>query len=303
MPFKVGSPYLLIGEVIQDRNEGILARTNKFPSIISCKINVNDIESNKNIFAGVKIVPEKDIVQSVVPALLIQSVDSTINRIGLGTGKIELSLRNAVSNEVLDYENIFYNENDIAVEISKDLNSLFETIYYNFYEKIDLNEILIDVSIKKDNKKAIIKEVKTDSVDYFPGDNIEARIIINPFRQPEEERTINIKIPDDFTNGNVLLIIKGGSSKEKLSDTIAGDTDYTLLKGWVEIEDFLKKKEKNYQIIANLVLLNEKLNTTNENEPSNINDEMKVVLDTDFVIEGYHEIFLNVKEKNDNQAE
>ena len=41
MPFKIGTPYLLIGEVVQDRNEGILAKTNTFPSIMSCRVYVH----------------------------------------------------------------------------------------------------------------------------------------------------------------------------------------------------------------------------------------------------------------------
>ena len=65
MPFKIGTPYLLIGEVVQDRNEGILAKTNTFPSIMSCRVYVHDLEHNKDIVSGVKVIPEKEFVQSV----------------------------------------------------------------------------------------------------------------------------------------------------------------------------------------------------------------------------------------------
>ncbi len=306
MPFKIGSPYLLLGEVIQDRNAGIVARLKKFPSIVSCKISVSDLDRNLDIAAGVKIVPEKEIVQSVVPALLVQTIDNTINRIGQGTGDIKLSFRNADTGDILNYDNIFFNENDIAIEISGDLNNLFDLLFYNFYEKIDLNEIIIDVTIKKHNKKAIIKEVVLDSKDYYPGDEIEAKITVTPFRHSDEQRTVQIRLPENIAAGNAVLTVKGGSPADAIIERSASqEEEIHFINGWKEIEKHLKEKEKNNQIIAELIIFNDNNSSDPEykNEKDNIKNSIKVILDTDFVINGYQEVFLNINNKNMSEAE
>ncbi len=306
MPFKIGSPYLLLGEVIQDRNAGILARLNKFPSIVSCKIRVNDLDRNIDIGSGVKIVSEKDIVQSVVPALLIQSVDNAINRIGQGTGAIRYSFRNAGTGEIINYNNIFFSENDVALEITQDLNTLFDLLYYNFYEKIDLNEIVIEVAIKKQNNRAYIKEVKLDNEDYSPGDEIEAQIIILPFRQAAEQKEISIKLPDDINPGNAVLLVKGGSSKEEINEqSIPRNDQYYLLNGWSEIEKYLIYQEKNNQIIAEIILLNdnEEFDDSVKSESDKNKNNLKTIIDTDFVMDGYQEVFFNIKKNPIDELE
>lgn len=306
MPFKIGSPYLLLGEVIQDRNAGILARLNKFPSIVSCKIRVNDLDRDIDMGSGVKIVPEKDIVQSVVPALLIQSVDNAINRIGEGTGTIRYSFRNAGTGEIINYNNIFFSENDVALEITKDLNTLFDLLYYNFYEKIDLNEIMIDVAIKKQNNRAYIKEVKLNSEDYSPGDEIEVQIKILPFRQASEQKEISIKLPDDINPGDAVLLVKGGSSKEEINkQSIPQNDQYYLLNGWSEIEKYLNNQEKNNQIITEIILLNdhEEFDDSAKSESEKNKNHLKTIIDTDFVMDGYQEIFLHIKKNPLNELE
>jgi hypothetical protein len=306
MPFKIGSPYLLLGEVIQDRNAGILARINRFPSIVSCKINVFDADRDMNIVSGTKVVPQKTIVQSIIPALLIQSVDNAIDRIGQGTANVKFSLRHKDTGKILYYDNIFFSENDIAVEISQDLNNLFDLLYNNFYERIDLNEIVINVTIKEHNQKAIIKDVKLDIKECYPGDIIEIPIIITPFRQADEQKMVQIKLPDDITADSVVVVVRGGSSKEEMSDkSIPPDNQNYLLNGWPEIEKHLKEKEKNNQIIAEVVLLNDngRSDLMIRNETDDTKNNLKVILDTNFVIEGYHEIFLNIKNKNISNTE
>lgn len=309
MPFKVGSSYRLLGEVIQDRSSGVLARLNRFPRIISCKIEVNDKSRNLITQSGAKIVPQKEIVQSLVPSLLIQSIDSAIDRIGQGTASIKFGFRRATDGQMIYYDNTFFSENDIAVEISKDLTNLFDLLYNNFYEKIDLNEIVLDVAIKDDNQRALIKEVKLDNKEFLPGDNIEAQIVITPFRKPAREEIIQIKLPDNITAQNAVLIVRGGTYEGKISENPLEkqDNEQYLLNGWTGIEKYLKEMEKNNQIIAEVVLINENERSetisrslTEEQEPIK---NLKIIVDTDFVIDGYHEIFFKIKNKNDNKVE
>ena len=306
MPFKIGSPYLLLGEVIQDRSAGVLAKINKFPNIVPCKIMVHDLDRNIKEQSGAKVVPQKEIVQGIAPALLIQSIDNVLDRIGQGTAITKFGFRCKNNEEILNYDNIYFNENDIAVEVSNDLSALLDLLYYNFYEEIDLNEISIDVTIKEQNQSALIKEVKLNTKEYYLGENIEPQIIIAPYRLSEEQKQVSIRIPDSASVGDAVLIVRGGLSKEQITEkTITqGEQDY-LLDGWAGIKAYLEEKEKNNQIIVELILFNEseKLGQIDRDETRHDQKDLRATLDTDFVVEGYHEIFLNIKSRDKPETE
>jgi len=304
MPFKIGSPYLLLGEVIQDRSAGILAKLNHFPHIISCQIKVCDLDRDLEMTSAAKIVSQKEIVGSIIPAFLIQSVDNTIDRIGQGTALVQLDMRNAKTGNYLSHKNMFFSEGDIAIQCSKDFNELFDLLSYNFTEKIELSEIKFNITIKEQDQRALIKEVKLGKTEYNPGDNLEAKVTIQPFRQSDEQELIKIELPNDIKSGNALLIVKGGASKEEIRDkTVSQNDSPYLLNGWNEIQTYIEKKEKNNQIIAELILFSEseKTDQSGSSDKKDLENNLKVILDTDFVIDGYHEIFFNIKNKEKSE--
>lgn len=298
MPFKVGSPYLLLGEVVQDRDTGILAKLNQFPRIVSCKIYVQDLDRDFKIQSGTKVVPQSDFLKSVISSLSIQSIDRTIDRIGQGTAMVHLKIKASQSGKEINHENIFFNKDDIALQCSEDLEEMIDLLANNYNEYLELSEIQIDIKIKEQNQSAIIKEVKIDQEYYIPGDTIKAQIFLKSFRKPDEIEVAEIKLPDDIPEGEAILIIRGGATPEVINDRAfdLSEEDY-LLDGWIEIQDYLNQKEKNNQIISELLFLNEseKLTSSDQENEQNDHSAVKKILNTDFVVEGYHEMFLHIQ--------
>jgi len=307
MPFKVGFPYRLVGEVIQDRDAGILANLNRFPKIVSCKVAVYDIDKSVDIYSGSKIVPQNDIIQSVTSALLIQSIDQAIDRIGQGTATVRLELRAEKSGDMLLYENMFFSKEDIAIQCTKDFEEIIDLMINNYGEKISLSEIKVDISIREQNQSAIIKEVKLSEEEYLPGDTIDVEVKIKPFRKPEEIKISRIELPDDLEPGEVVLIVRGGSSTEIISDqAILEDKDKYLLDGWEEIKTHFKKKVKNNQIVAELIPINERerLSLINQEENLKIDEnELRTIMETDLIVEGYQEMYLNIKNEENKSKD
>jgi len=301
MPFKVGSPYRLLGEVIQDRDAGILARLNHFPQIVSVKISVSDIDRDTRIHSGAKIVPQNNIMQSVTDALLIQSIDRAIDRIGQGTATVRLEIQAAQSGEKITQENMFFSQDDIAIQCSNDFDELLDLMINNYNERIELSEIKIDITIKEQNQSAVIKEIKLNEKDYYPGDTIEAQVIIKPFRQAEEIKISKIELPNDITTGEVILIIRGDPSLQTISEnSTSQDKEKYLLDGWEDIQSHINKKVKNNQIITELIIINEqeRLPLTMQDNNGIEETEFKSIIDTDFIMEGYHEMYLNIKDRD-----
>ncbi len=305
MPFKIGTPYSLVGEVIQDREMGILAQLNHFPKIVTCKINVADLDRNKKIFSSAKIVPQNDIMQSVVPALLIQSIDHAIDRIGQGTATVLLDVQSAQSGKTIIQENMFFSKDDIAVKCEDDLEEIFDLINNNYSENIELNEISIDITIREQNQSAIIKEVILDKEEYFPGDTVEVRLTVKPFRQPEETKIAKIALPGEMETGEAILMVRGGESSETIDNKSFQDKKKYLLNGWDDIQKYVNEKTRNNQINAELILINkqEKLMSTNTLDEQVDDNELTTTLDTSFIVEGYHEVYVNIKNKENKDKD
>lgn len=304
MPFKIGSPYLLLGEVIQDRETGILAQLNFFPKIVSCKITVSDLDKDRKIHSGIKVIPQNNIIQDVVSALLVQSIDHTVNRIGQGTAVVRLDIQNALTREKITLENRFFHQDDIAIECDKDFSEVMDLIIHNYSESIELSEIRVDIAIKEQNQSAMIKEVKLIEKEYLPGETVEAEVVIKPFRKPTETKSIKIDLPDDITTGEVILIVKGGISLEVINEkTTSQNKEGYLLDGWEGIQEHIEKKVKNNQIVAELILVNEqeRLDLTEQGDEQIHETELKSILDTDFIVDGYHEIYLSIVKNKENR--
>jgi hypothetical protein len=269
-------------------------------------VKVFDIDKSVNIQSGTKIVPQNDIVQSVTSALLIQSIDHTIDRIGQGTATVSIELQAEKSGEKLIYDNMFFSKDDIAIQCTKDFEEIVDLMINNYGEQIALSEIKVDINIREQNQSAIIKEVELNEEEYLPGDTIDIKVKIKPFRKPEETKISKIELPDDLEPGEAVLIVRGGSSTEIISDkAISKDKDKYLLDGWEEIKTHFKKKIKNNQIVAELIPINERerLSLINQEENVKIDEsELKIIMDTDLIVEGYQEMYLNIKnEENKNK--
>jgi hypothetical protein len=307
MPFKLGFPYKLAGMVIQDRDAGILAFLNNFPKVVSCKVSVGDIDKNINIQRGTKIVTQNDLIESITSALIIEAIDKTINRIGQGTATVHLELLAEEPDGEMIYENMFFSKDDIAIQCSSDFEEIMDLVTNNYGETITLSEIKVDIKISEDNKSAMITDVKLNKEEYLPGDIIEADIIIKPFRKPEESKSIKLELPDNMESEEVILIIRGGTSRDSLNDksAISQEKEKYLLSGWEDIKKQFQEKVKNNQVVAELIPINqqEQISLTNEDKlVESTNNEIKRIVDTNFIIEGYHETYLSIKNgKNKNK--
>lgn len=306
MPFKLGFPYQLLGEVIQDRNSGILAKLNKFPKVVSCKMEVCDSNKNTAIKSGAKIVQQNDILQSVINALLIQTIDHAIDRIGQGTALVKLELKKSQNEENILYENTFFSKDDIAVQCSKDFEELIGLMINNYTEHIDLSEIRIDIKITEQNQSAIIKSIKTDREEYYPGESIQVEAVLKPFREPDKIEVMNIELPEDIPEGEIILIVNGGSSREEVDENIfTQDKKNDLIEGWDGIKKHFEEKVKNNQIVFDLVTVNKskKSGSLIEKEEKNVENDYKHILDTEYIVEGQHEIFLSIVDRNNENKD
>jgi len=207
----------------------------------------------------------------------------------------------------MTYDNIYFSKNDIAIQCSADFEEIMDLLSNNYGEEIILNEIKVEIGIREENKSAIITGVETDKKEYLPGETIEIEITIKPFRKPEENKMVKIELPENIETGETVLIIRGGSSRESISDKILfQEKEKYLLNGWEDIKAKYQKKVKNNQIVTELIPINkiERMSLTGLDEKDDFSEsEFKEIIETDLIIEGYHEIYLDIKNEQNKSKD
>lgn len=301
MPFKLGAPLNLIGKIVQDREAGILAILNSYPRIIPLKIQVTNINTELSYQTEVQIINDYDLLEPLVSNITVQAIDNALDRIGLGTAQVEIEIKGEEEGQELIRKNMYYSSDDIAIQAITEIPEIIDLIVNNYFEMISLTEINIDIKI--DNKKKIgkIEEIVLEDSSIKPGDYLEAKIKIRPFREELIEKTMTIQIPSDTLPGEALLMVNGGgelgNQQEEFIDSIKKD-----YKNLEEIFKDISDRPRGNQIIGEVIIYSDELTSekeTSEDDPKKKEEEENLLIskiETDMVIEGYLEVTFTILE-------
>ena len=295
MPFKLGAPLNLVGKIVQDREAGILAILNSFPRIIPLKIKVTNINTELSYQTGVQIINDYDLLEPLVSNITVQAIDNALDRIGLGTAQVEIEIKGEREGQELFRKNMYYSSDDIAIQAITEMPEIIDLIVNNYFEMVNLTEINIDIKI--DNKKKIgkIEEIVLEDSSIKPGDYLEAKIKIRPFREELIEKTMTIQIPSDTPPGEALLMVNGGGELDNQQEEFvnSGKQDYKSLE---EILKDISDRSRGNQIIGEVIIYSGELTSEEETSEDGLKkkeEEENLLIskiETDMVIEGYLEI-------------
>lgn len=302
MPFKLGAPLNLVGKIVQDREAGILAILNSYPRIIPLKIQVTNIDSGLSFQTGVQLINDYDLLEPLVSNIIVQAIDNALDKIGVGTAQVEIEIKGEREGQELFRKNMYYSSDDIAIRAITEIPEIIDLIVNNYFEIVNLTEINIDIKI--DNKKKIgrIEEIVLEDSSIKPGDYLEARIKIRPFRGELIEKMLTIQIPYDTPQGEALLMVNGGgdldNQKEEFIDS--AKKDYKNLE---EVFKDISDRPRGNQIIGEVIIYSDEFTSEEKAGEDGLKkkeeeeeDLLISKIETDMVIEGYLEVTFAILE-------
>ena len=189
---------------------------------------------------------------------------------------------------------MYYSSDDIAIQAITEMPEIIDLMVNNYFEMVNLTEINIDIKI--DNKKKIgkIEEIVLEDSSIKPGDYLEAKIKIRPFRGDLIEKTMTFQIPSDTPPGEALLMVNGGGELDNQQEEFdnSGTQNYKSLE---EILKDISDRPRGNQIIGEVIIYSDELTSeeeTSEDGPKKKEEEEDLIIskiETDMVIEGYLE--------------
>jgi len=295
MPFKIGAPLHLIGYISQDREAGIVGVLNTYPRIIPLKINVENIDSGLIYQMGVQLVEDDLLLEPFVSNITVQAIDNALDSIKEGSARVEIKITAMNEDHEIYRKNMYCSSDDIAVQTIKEIPEIIELITSNYFEKVNLTEININIKISNTIKCGRIEEVKLDTKIIKPGDSLKAEVKIRAFRKGMIVKNITLKIPSSLPESEAVLIVKGGGISDLFSEEENYYLDQENYKSLKETIKNISERPGNNQIVGEIVIYNNEILSDEEVSPNYYKEKEKKdsiisIIDTDMVIEGYMEI-------------
>src|SRR5665648_946896 len=144
---------------------------------------------------------------------------------------------------------MYYSSDDIAIQAITEIPEIIDLIVNNYFEIVDLTAINIDIEIDTKKKICRVEEVVLENSSIKPGDYLEAKIKIRPFRGDLIEKTLTIHIPSDTPPGEALLMVNGGGELNNYQEEFV-NSDKQDCKSLGEIFKNISDRPMGNQIIA-----------------------------------------------------
>jgi len=303
MPFKMGTPMHLVGYVSQDREAGIVGILNTYPRIIPFKINVENLNSGLNYQMGVQLVDDDLLLEPFISNITVQAIDNALDSIGAGSAEVEIKITGTKEDHEIYRKNMYYSSDDIAVQTITEIPEIIEIITGNYFEKVNLTEININISIDNTIKCGRIEEVILSKKIINPGKLLEAKVKIRVFREGLIEKNITLQIPSSLPECDAVLIVKGGGISDLFLEKEYYYNEKENFDSLKETIENISERPRNNQIIGEIVIYNNEISLDDEANKNYYDDKEKKdsltsIIDTDMVIEGYMEIPFTISENS-----
>jgi hypothetical protein len=224
----------------------------------------------------------------------VQAIDNALDRIGEGTAQIDIEIKGKKEGQELFRENMYYSSNDIAIQVISEIPEIIDLIVNNYFEIVNLTAINIDIKI--DNKKKIgrVEEVVLEDSSIKPGDYLEAKIKIRPFRGELIEKMLTIQIPSDTPPGEALLMVNGGGELDNHQEEFVNSSKQDC-KSLEETFTNISNRPRGNQVIGEVIIYSNELpyeeNISNDDLRKKEEEDLIISkIETDMVIKGYLEI-------------
>lgn len=322
-PFKLASSQELKGRIGQDRDAGIAGQVGEYPKLIPVNISVRDTDRELTNRASFQVVQHERLLNSLVGSAVLQILDETLDRIGMGTARATIDITGKpLPDHKLTRENLYFSTNDVAVATLFELQQLIYILTANPYQKIDIYNIRLQVEVEQKNTMAYVQKVELNDNPVYPGDEVTATVILRPYRDEFIRKEITFTIPEDMPPGPASIVISGGPPWQPPVPEEDEEMDYpyedfqNLLQSYIE-------RPRNNQLVVEIYpayryprhyLEPEELEEEPEVEgeepqpeetlpPEPEEVEMREIIDTEFYLDGIWSGEIEIQDPNDDSNE
>jgi hypothetical protein len=234
-PFKVGTSLATIGMVDQDRGVGVSGKIGTVPE--GSEVNVVVREGSKKGEYHYLAVKDQAILLEVLPKVILDSIDRTIDHQIPGSGDVMLKMQKG--GFILQEEFFVISDTDIGSGVTDAMGKVLETILANPYQDLVPEKMEFNIEIFPDMQKGWLLRAELPRI-VKRGEATEGNISFFLYRQGERSIAFPLTLPADFAPGEAEVIIQGKGGEEETSSSAASNLPPTL-------EEYLSGKFEEFK--------------------------------------------------------
>lgn len=212
----------IIGTITQDRLTAVMGRLGAGPPMIPVSVNIRTPVEEKTFHFEVVENPK------LTPLLVAVAAFNGVARNTVYTegttlqldGEIELAGHPAVK-----FENMFAPV-DLPIPdgflLASDVQQLFARIYNNPYEPPKVEKVSLTVTSLPERRWASISNAWTDKSEVSPGETLNVKVLLRPYRGAPFIREVPIKVPAQTSPGNLEILVSDATLLNRMRDLFPG---------------------------------------------------------------------------------
>ena len=323
---KVSSFGKIIGRVNQDRFSGVSGILNSYPASVPVRVTVKDKNLGREESFGSKIAYDEDIIPTLASSIAYASMDRTADRAAYGTAKVKFDISTSeVPNGHFVRENMFYDPKDVGQFAVGELTQALYFLSTNIDKPSNIFDVKVDVSFTSDRNTASIISAIPDKPEVKPGDTVNFKVMIKPYRKDAVNVNIPYKIPKTQPDGKMTFDVKGGGfvqlaqilqsnlntanvATNQAQDGGAGVQAITTLDRLNDLQNLNKNNEivitpgvnlnddiNQKKAIEAAVKLSDEIKKMSKKQLEEMNKNREAKVSTDYVIDNYIQTSVTVK--------
>jgi len=203
--FKVGSAVKPVGSLWVDQSSAIAGKIGPIPDMlkVSLRVRRDDLVGDRDFNFEVTTDPR------MMLAMLNGVMASALPVAGSPSPQSKVTLK-----AVLDIEGmkpLELEEVSGGPQAGADATTAWVGplgyVVHNPFEKLRVNKLDIDVKVDTGDPRAVILSAETDKQEYHPGDEIDVRVRMQPYRGQPFTRHYKVKIPANAEEGPRTLMV------------------------------------------------------------------------------------------------
>ena len=209
---KVSGVGNIIGRVNQDREAGIAGIIGSFPSVVPISVTVKDNSLDKTETFDASIAYNENLVPKLGAAIAYSALSKTADSLAESTVTVDFGIKtNAVADGNLSRQNMYYNATDVGQVAVIELLQALNLVCSNTTEESNIFGIDVNISLDNSRKTASLVSAVPDKVKVKPGETVNLKVTLQPYRKEVETITVPYTVPITRQPGIMTLDIHGGA--------------------------------------------------------------------------------------------
>ncbi len=250
--FKIVNAGGVIGSVTQDRTTAVVGRLGAAPRLIPVELTIATPSQEKKfrfeVMEHTKLTP-----LLVAIATMNGIVTNTAYSEGMTfqlSGGIDVEGHSRVN-----LENMFAPTDQAVPDgmwIALSVQNIFYRIFTNPYERAKIEKVTLRVDSTPERRWAGIESAWSEKSEVSPGEKIDVKVLLRPYRGAPFMRTVPIEIPAQAAKGPLRIVVSDGDSLNRMS-RIFSQGPQGRLAGLEQLITLMNRERRNSRLYVTLI--------------------------------------------------